>query len=173
MIETERLILRPWREADREPWAALNAEPEVSYWLGGVDRAKSDAAIDRYVSHFDTAGYCRWAVERKADAALMGSAGIMPMGASDGPTAFEIGWRLSRDAWGQGYATEAAVAALADGFERRGLDEIIAFTARTNARSEAVMRKLGMVRDPARDFNHTALAETDPLRPHVVYVARR
>ena len=173
MIETARLILRPWRKADREPWAAINTNPEVSYWLGGLDRAKSDAAVDRYVEQFQTAGFCRWALERRQDGALIGSTGIMPARNFVGEGAFEIGWRLARAAWGFGYATEAARAALADSFSRAGLEEIIAYTAKINARSQAVMERINMVRDPARDFEHTVLAKGDPLRPHVVYVARR
>lgn len=172
MIETARLILRPWREADREPWAAINTDPEVSYWLGGLDRAKSDAAVDRYVGQFQTAGFCRWALERRQDGALIGSTGIMPARNFVGEGAFEIGWRLARGAWGAGYASEAATAALHDGFARVGLEEVVAYTAKINARSQAVMERISMVRDPARDFEHRPLDAGDPLRPHVVYVAR-
>ena len=174
MIETLRLILRPWREADRDPWAAMNADPEVFYWLGGpIDRATSDAAVDRYDSRFRADGYCRWAVERRADGALVGSCGVMPILDGGAPEGFEIGWRLARAAWGQGYAAEAARAALDDAFDRVGLAEVISYTAASNLRSRAVMERIGMARASDRDFEHPALPPDHPLRAHVVHVARR
>ena len=174
MIATDRLVLRPAVDADRDAIADLNAHPKVGAWLGGVrSRAESDAFVDRVQAHEAEHGFGFWAVERKADARVIGMTGVwwvppeMAM-----PDTVEIGWRLHPDAWGQGYATEAARAALAYGFEVLKLPEIIAFTARTNLASQAVMRRIGMGRDPARDFDHPGLAEDHPLRRHVTYVAR-
>lgn len=172
MIETQRLVLRRWREEDRAPFAAMHNNPEVAYWLGGPQFvAHAAEALGRYNQAIDEFGFGKFALERRADGLLLGAVGVMPMPPSLPIEGFEIGWRLARWAWGEGYATEAAQAAVADGF-RRGLDEIIAFTTSTNLRSQAVMARLGMVHDPARDFDHPEIEEHDPLRPHVVYVAR-
>ena len=175
MIETERLVLRRWTDADRAPLAAIHADPEVMQWLGGVaTRQDSDVYMDRYEAHFDKQGFGLWAIERKADAALLGVAGVRlaPFAGRPSSTCFEIAWRLARFAWGGGYMTEAAGAALQDSLTRQGVDEVLAWTATTNLRSQAVMQRIGMLRDPARDFDQTALPEGDPLRPHVVYSAR-
>ena len=174
MITTDRLVLRPAVDADRAAIAALNAHPKVGEWLGGVrDRAASDAFVDRVQAHDAEHGHGFWVVERKADGRVIGMTGVwwVPPEMNMDP-AVEIGWRFHPDAWGQGYATEAATAALAHGFEVLRRDEIIAFTARTNLASQAVMRRIGMTYDPARDFDHPGLAEDDPLRAHVVFVAR-
>ncbi len=175
MIETERLLLRAWREADKAPFAALNADPEVRrYFPSTMTRGESDASVGRIADHFARHGYGFWAGERKSDGAFLGFNGLNALG-QDHPlhSCVEIGWRLARSAWGQGYASEGALAALAYGFDALGLDEIVAFTASGNARSEAVMRRIGMVREAARDFDHPAIAEGHPLRRHIVYVARR
>ena len=156
ILTTARLGLRPWREEDRAAFAALAADPEVMRDLGGpLDRARSDAKLDRYRAAFDRHGFCRWAVESLSEE-FLGYAGIMPLGPSHplGP-GVEIGWRLMRRAWGHGYATEAAEAALRDGFERLGFGEILAYTAPDNLRSQAVMARLGLQREPARDFTAT------------------
>ncbi len=174
MIRTDRLVLRPAVDADRAAIAALNAHPKVGEWLGGVrDRAQSDAFVDRVQAHDAEHGHGFWVVERQADGRVIGMTGLwwVPPEMNMAPIV-EIGWRFHPDAWGQGYATEAAKAALAYGFEVLKRDEIIAFTARTNLASQAVMRRIGMSHDPARDFDHPGLAENDPLRQHVVFVAR-
>ena len=174
MIRTARLILRPWREADREPFAALNADPEVAYWLGGeISREQSDRSVDRYTRHIDGHGFGKWAVERTSDGALIGAVGVMPVIGDYAFEGFELGWRLARSAWGQAYAAEAAGAALDDGLHRVALPEIIAFTSDKNVRSLAVMARIGMIHDPARDFDHPSLAPDDPLLRHLVFVARR
>lgn len=118
MIETARLILRPFRDADRDAFAALNGDPRVSDWLGGpIDRAQSDAAVDRINAHIAEHGFGFWAAERKADGRLIGMVGLMRMGPELPPApAIEAGWRLAPDAWGQGYVTEGAKAAFAWGF---------------------------------------------------------
>lgn len=171
MITTERLILRRWREQDVEPFVAMSLDPKVMDWLGGVlTPEKARARLDGFDAGFDERGYGRWAIQRSGDAALIGYAGMMPIGGGLLPLrGVEIGWALVRDAWGQGYASEAARAALADGFNRVGLAEILSFTADTNRRSQAVMARVGLRRDDARDFDHPALAEGHPLRRHWVY----
>lgn len=173
MIETDRLVLRPAVDADRDAIADLNARPEVGAWLGGVrSRAESDAFVDQVMAHEAQHAFGFWVVERKADVRLVGMTGVwwVPP-AMNMPDTTEIGWRFLPEVWGQGYATEAAGAALAHGFGVLKRPEIIAFTARTNLASQAVMRRIGMTPAPARDFLHPRLAEGDPLRPHVTFVA--
>ena len=174
MIETDRLILRPWREADRAPYAAMMADPEVGYWLGAtLSAAEANAQIDRFQRALGAHGPGFLAVERQADGAFLGAACLreVPADHLNHPLAgkIEVGWRLARFAWGAGYATEAARALLAEGFEGLGCSEIVAFTAASNARSRAVMERLAFVRQPTRDFDHPALASGHPLRRHVVY----
>lgn len=173
MIETGRLILRAPDDADRAALAAMNADPRVAATLGSaLTREESDAMVDRIRVHIGLHGWGFWAVERKADRMVIGLTGLLSMGEDLPPgPAVEIGWRLAYDAWGGGYATEAARAALAWGFAHIRAPEIIAITARTNLRSQAVMRRIGMVPDPTRDFDHPRLAEDHPLRGHVTFVA--
>jgi len=174
MIETERLILRAFREDDRAPLAAINGDPRVGEWLGGaIDRAASDALLDRLNAEIARDGFGFFAAERKADGRLVGMIGIRAQ--KDAPPApcLELGWRLAVEAQGQGYATEGARALLDWGFATQGNDEILAWTAASNLRSQAVMRRIGMDPDPALDFDHPALAEDHPLRRHVVFVAKR
>lgn len=152
-IETPRLRLRPLREADREAFVAMLADPEVMRDLGGpYDRAAADAKLDRYFATLARTGLARLAITGRRGE-FLGYAGIMPLdpGHPSG-AAHDVGWRLTRTAWGQGYATEAARAVLHDAFSRHRLPEVVAFTAPDNLRSQAVMARLGMRRDPARDF---------------------
>jgi RimJ/RimL family protein N-acetyltransferase len=169
-IETPRLRLRPWQDADRDALAALNADAEVMRDLGGpLDRAGSDAKLDRFLAAFAQCGFTRWVIEDRAGA-FLGYAGNMPA-RPDHPLGphVGIGWRLIRSAWGYGYATEAASAALRDGFARCGLTEVLAYTAPENRRSQAVMARLGLLRDPSRDCNWVQ----DGLTWHgLVWVAR-
>jgi RimJ/RimL family protein N-acetyltransferase len=153
MIETERLRLRPWEARDRDAFAALHADPEVMWDYGGpLDRAKSDAKFDRYRRVFAAQGLSRWVMEDR-QGAFLGYTGLMPSG-PDHPLGahVDVGWRLMRAAWGHGYAQEAARACLAYGFRERGLAEILAYAGPENLRSQTVMARLGLVRDPARDF---------------------
>lgn len=176
MVESERLVLRPLTDADRDACAAINGDPRVNEWLGGpIDRAASDAFLDRMAAHQAEHGFSFWGAERKADRALIGMIGLVVVTAGSSPVgpAIEMGWRLAPEAWGGGYASEGAKAALDWGFANLATDEIIAFTARSNLRSQAVMRRIGMTADPTRDFDHPRLAEGHPLRPHVVFAARR
>jgi RimJ/RimL family protein N-acetyltransferase len=172
-IETERLILRPWREADRAPFIAMSADPEVMLTLGGVlTAAEANAYIDRQQANIERLGFGRWALERREDGGLIGAVGLAPIHESlPLPAGFEMGWRLVRRAWGAGYATEAARAAIDDGYAR-GLPELYAFTSRPNARSQAVMQRLGLERAAELDFEHPALAPDDPMRAHLVWRGR-
>jgi len=173
-LETPRLWLRQWREADRVPFAALNADPEVmSCFPSTLTRAASDAMLDRCRDAIAARGWGLWALERKAGGDFIGFVGLSVPGA-DLPFSpcVEIGWRLARAAWDQGYATEAAREALRVGFTQLGLDEIVSFTAIGNARSRAVMVRLGMTGDP-HTFEHPAIAPGHPLREHCLYRLRR
>jgi len=175
MIETGRLILRAFRDEDRAPMAAINADPRVNEWLGGPITAEmTDATIARVNAHIARHGFGFFAAERKADGKLIGMIGLQVVRDELPPApGVELGWRLTPEAQGTGLATEGAAAALAWGFANLDRDELIAFTAHNNLRSQAVMRRIGMAHDPARDFDHPVLAEDHPLRRHVVFVARR
>ncbi len=176
MIETPRLLLRRFRDEDRDAFAVVNSDPRVGEWLGGtIDKVASDALLDRINAHIDGHGWGLWAAQRKSDARVLGFIGLATVRAEALPVgpAIEMGWRLSPDAWGEGLATEGAQAALDWGFAHIDTGEIIAFTAATNLKSQAVMTRIGMVADPRRDFDHPRLAEDHPLRRHVVYVAAR
>jgi RimJ/RimL family protein N-acetyltransferase len=171
VIETARLVLRPPRPEDYDPIGAMNGDPEVNHWLGrDIPRADSDALLDRVAARIADIGYGFFVTERVEDGAVIGMIGLAPID-FDCPVKgrIEIGWRLARSAWGQGYAAEGARALLAYGFQRLGFEEIVAFTATTNARSEAVMQRIGMERRPELDFDHYKLAEGHPLRRHIVY----
>jgi ribosomal-protein-alanine N-acetyltransferase len=170
-LSTPRLLMRRWRPADREPFAALNADPEVMrYFEKPLDRAGSDAMIERIETRFGELGYGLWAVEVRATGEFIGFTGLIrhTFEAHFTP-AVEVGWRLARSGWGHGYATEAATAALDHAFGPLALDEVVSMTTRTNERSRAVMRRLGMTHDPADDFEYPSLPEHHPLRPHVLY----
>ena len=170
-IATERLLLRDWRPSDHQPFAALNADPAVTRYLGRKrDRAASDALIESIREHWTVNGFGLWAVERREDGRFLGFTGpSRPSFEAHFTPAVEVGWRLARDAWGHGFATEAARAAVRFGFETAGLEEIVSFTVPANERSRRVMERLGMARDPSDDFDHPRLSEGDPLRRHVLY----
>jgi len=175
VIETPRLILRAWRDEDYEPFAVLNADPEVMrHFPATHSREESDALATRNRLHIDDHGWGLWAVERKLDGAFLGFTGLAhprPPHPMEGQT--EVGWRMARHAWGHGYASEAARASLAFGFDHLGLAEIISFTAAENERSQAVMQRIGMTRTPDRDFDHPALPKGHRLERHVVYAISR
>jgi RimJ/RimL family protein N-acetyltransferase len=176
LIETARLILRPPTDRDRPALAVLNGDPRVGEWLSGpMTPEENDALVDRVLAHIAEHGFGFWTVERKADGAVIGMAGLLAMGAELPPgPALEVGWRLSPDAWGHGYATEAARGAVDWGFANRPeADEIIAITARTNLASQAVMRRLGMVHEPWRDFDHPRVPDDSPLKAHVTWSLKR
>jgi len=168
---TERLHLRRWTDADLAPFADLNADPEVmEHFPSTLTTEQAAAFIEHAERGFEERGFGWWAVETRDDAAFIGFVGLSRVGPEYpfGP-AVETGWRLARPAWGHGYATEAATAALGFGFAGLGLEEVVAFTAAGNRRSQAVMTRLGMTRDPADDFGHPALAEGHRLHAHVLY----
>ncbi len=174
-IRTERLLLRRWREADRAPWAALCADPEVMRHFPAVQtREQTDAMIDRIDAHFDEHGFGLWAVERRDEGDFIGFVGLnhLTYDAHFTP-AVEIGWRLARAAWGRGYATEAARAAVDRAFGELALDALVSVTVPANEPSRNVMRKLGFTHDPAEDFEHPNVPEDSPLRHHVLYRLRR
>lgn len=175
MIITERLLLRPWTDADRPAFAEINADPRVNDWLGGpISPRATDAMIDRINAGIADQGFGFWAAETRAEGRLAGMIGLSRVGEDDLPVGpcVEIGWRLHPDLWGRGLASEGARAALDWGFGPGGLSEILAFTAATNLASQAVMRRIRMIPDPARDFDHPRLAQDHPLRRHVVWSAR-
>jgi len=167
----ERVLLRPWREEDLAPFAALNADPRVMTFMAGcLTRADSDRLAMRIARHFDRHGFGLWAVELMGVAPFIGCVGLaVPSFHASFTPCIEIGWRLARDYWGRGYAREAARVALAVGFEDFGLERIVSFTARDNRRSRRLMERLGMSHSADEDFGHPALPEGHPLRPHVLY----
>lgn len=173
LIQTDRLILRPFREADREPFAAINGDSRVSDWLGGpIDRETSDSTVDWVNQYIAKHGFGFWAAETKCDGKLVGMIGLKHMSPELPPApALEAGWRLSPECWGQGLAAEGARAALDWGFQNLAVAEIVAITAVVNSRSQAVMRRIGMVEQPERGFDHPALEADHPLRRHVLFSA--
>jgi RimJ/RimL family protein N-acetyltransferase len=170
VIVTDRLLLRRWREEDVAPFHAMGQDAEVMRFLGPPPSEEDcRAAVARQNAYADEYGRCFWAVERHADGVFLGFCGVKP-GPEGTPIAGEpeIGWRLARHAWGQGYATEAAAAALAAEWQRGG-NPVWAMTVPANARSRAVMERLGMERVIDGDFDHPALPPGDLLRRHVLY----
>ncbi len=167
--------MRKWRESDLEPFAALNADPEVMRrFPAPLTRAESDAFAAREQTLIAERGWGLWAVELVDGSAFVGFVGLAraPFEAHFTP-AVEVGWRLAREQWGKGYATEGARAAIAFGFEDLNLDEIVSFTTVGNGRSRRVMERLAMTHDEADDFDHPRLAPGHPLRRHVLYRLRR
>ncbi|MNQ64711.1 hypothetical protein D3C85_791440 [compost metagenome] len=170
-FDTPRLQVRQWRESDLAPFFALACDPQVMEFLLPLPtRAESDAAAHRARALIAQKGWGFWAVERKDTGEFIGFTGLnVPMAALPFSPCVEIGWRLSRASWGQGFATEAARGALQVGFERLGLGEIVAFTANGNLRSAAVMARLGMHEDVAGAFEHPAVPEGHALRGHRLF----
>jgi RimJ/RimL family protein N-acetyltransferase len=170
-LRTERLILRNWRDSDRDAWAELNADPETMRYLPSLHtREESDAFVDRTIDIIGRRGWGLWAVEVVGGAPFVGFVGLsIP---SFAPEHVEVGWRLHRDHWGNGYATEAARESLRFGFEELGLDEIISFTVVANTPSRKVMERIGMTHDPSRDFDHPNLPDW-PQKRHVLYAISR
>jgi RimJ/RimL family protein N-acetyltransferase len=170
-LRTPRLLLRGWRASDRPPFAALNADPRVmEHFPAPLDRQESDEFADRVEQGFAVHGFGLWAVEVPGEQDFIGFVGLaVPRFQAHFTPCVEVGWRLAAEAWGQGYASEAAAAALRYGFEDAGLEEIVSFTSPLNTRSVAVMRRIGMHRDPAEDFQHPALEPGSRLSRHVLY----
>jgi len=170
-LTTARLRLRPWRRADLAAFAAINADPVVmEHFPSVLERASSDALAERIGGHFDRHGYGLWAVELPDVAPFIGFIGLaIPRFTAPFTPCVEVGWRLARRYWGQGYATEGARAAVAFGFAEAGLEEIVSFTVPANRRSLAVMERLGMTSEAREDFDHPVLPAGHPLRRHRLY----
>ena len=170
-LRTDRLLLRQWQASDHEPFAALNADPEVmEHFPAPLERSQSDALIARQQELIDERGWGLWAVEVTASGDFIGFVGLADQDLGfDWTPAVEIGWRLAQPAWGHGYATEAATAALAHAFDVLDLDEVVSFTATTNTPSEAVMRRIGLRVHPASPFDHPRLERGHRLESHVLY----
>ena len=170
-LRTDRLLLRRWRTTDRSPFAELNADQRVVQHLpAALSAEESDKLVARIEAHFQQHGFGLWAVEIRASATFAGFVGLSVPGFEAHFTpCVEIGWRLAAQHWGCGYATEGARAVLEFGFEALSLNEIVSFTVPGNIRSRHVMDRIGMIHNPADDFDHPALPEGHPLRPHVLY----
>ncbi|MDT0569170.1 GNAT family N-acetyltransferase [Streptomyces sp. DSM 3412] len=168
-LRTERLLLRDWRESDLAPWAAMNADPEVrEHFPDVLTQERSDASAARFQADLDQRGWGWWAVEVRATGRFIGFAGLDPVDEDMPFSGVEAGWRLARAAWGHGYATEAARAVVDFGFAHLRLQEILAVTTAGNLRSQAVIRRLGMTRNPGEDFDDETVPE-GPLRRNVVF----
>lgn len=174
VLKTKRLILRPWKEEDLEPFAQLNADPRVmEYFPSALSREESNQMAKRMQTKIEERGWGWWAVSVPGIAEFIGFIGLNNVDKSTLPVHFtpavEIGWRLAFDYWGKGYATEGARAALQYGFEMLNLNEIVSFTAMQNIRSRRIMEKIGMHHNSKDDFDHPKLPEGHWLRRHVLY----
>jgi RimJ/RimL family protein N-acetyltransferase len=170
-LRTTRLLLRPWHAQDLDPLAAMNADPAVmEHFVAPHSRTQSAAMLERLQDGFRRQGYGFWAVELPGTAPLIGFIGLAPVPAQmPFAPAVEAGWRLAREHWGQGLATEGAQAAIDYGFGPLGLHEIVAYTATRNLRSRRLMERLGMRHDPREDFAHPEIVPGHALAPHVLY----
>ena len=171
IIETPRLILRRWRDSDREPFARINADPRVmEFFPSPLSPAQSDALMARIETHFRKHGFGLYAAELRSDGTFAGFIGLsVPSFHAHFTPCVEIGWRLASDVWGQGLATEAAQATLKHARDVLRLERVVSFTVPANVRSVRVMEKVGMTHDPAEDFEHPQLPPRHPLRRHVLY----
>lgn len=169
-LETPRLRLRAWRDEDKEPFALMNSDPRVMECFPGLlDRAASDAFVERIGIHMAEHGWGLWAVALRSTDQFIGFTGLRrELGLPCSPC-YEAGWRLAHAYWGQGYASEAALAALEFGFGTLGVDEIVAVTALPNLRSQAVMRRIGMCLDLEREFDHPRVPAGHWLQRHCLY----
>lgn len=170
-LETERLVLRRWKPRDTGPFAVLNADPEVMEHFPDILTSEESSEMMRRIDlHFDEFGFGLWAVEIKWAKRFIGFCGLaVPTFQTPFTPAVEIGWRLARDQWGSGYATEAARAATDFGFEEADLSQILSWTIPDNQRSQGVMERIGMTRAPELDFDHPRFIDDERLRRHVVY----
>jgi RimJ/RimL family protein N-acetyltransferase len=176
IAETERLILRNWRKKDREVYVTTCNTDAVTKHLNGPSSAEDiDAALARIARSQEEHGFSFWAIERKSDKALLGYCGLRICDDLERPVHgnVEIGWRLREDAWGQGYAREAAQTALDWAWANLDADRVVSFTVPANEPSWRLMERLGMVRRPDLDFAHPGFAPDHPLSAHITYVAER
>lgn len=173
-IRTNRLVLRSWRKEDFEPFAQINADPKVmEYFLAPMSKEESDQMMMRMQAKIEKRGWGLWAISPHDSSELMGFIGLNDVNRETCPTHFspavEVGWRLSPAYWGQGFATEGALACLSYAFETLHLSEVVSFTAVQNKKSVAVMERIGMHRNPADDFDHPKIPEGHWLRRQVLY----
>jgi RimJ/RimL family protein N-acetyltransferase len=171
MIETDRLLLRRWIEEDREPFYRLNSDARVMEFMPkSLSRSESDLLGDRIEEHFRKHSFGLYALELREDHSFIGFLGLaIPAFTAHFTPCVEIGWRLSNNHWGRGLATEGARAVVKHAFEELSLGALVSFTAPANVRSRRVMERIGMVRDPADDFDYPNFPECHPLRRHVLY----
>jgi len=169
-LDTSQLRMRQWRESDRAPFAAMNADPAVmEFFASAPSPAASDASINAWQAQFAAQGWSNWAIELRQSGEFIGFAGLsVPRRTFSFSPCVEVGWRLARKFWGKGFATEAARAALGVAFERLALTKVVSFTAVGNLRSRAVMERIGM-HNTNQDFEHPGIAEGHPLRLHCLY----
>jgi RimJ/RimL family protein N-acetyltransferase len=174
-IGTHRLILRKWRESDREPFARMNCDPEVmEYFPALLSREESDALVDRAEAHLEQHGFGPWAAELRESRQFIGYVSLfIPQFEAAFTPCVEIGWRLARAHWGKGLAIEGARALVRHGFEILRLPELVSFTVPANLRSLRVMEKVGMTHDPLDDFDHPSIPADHPLQRHVLYRLKR
>ncbi len=174
-METDRLLLRRWTSSDLKPFVDMSADPEVmKYFPNLLTPEESRAFVERLEEKFERQGFGFWAAELKATQSFVGFVGLnTPDFEADFTPCVEIGWRLAKEYWGFGYATEAASACLNFAFTKAQLPEILSWTTRENYPSRKVMERIGMQRNPAEDFDHPALPADHPLRPHVLYRIKR
>jgi RimJ/RimL family protein N-acetyltransferase len=174
VIEMSRLILRQWKPADKKPFARINADPRVmEFFPARLTRTQSDALVDKIESHFRKHGFGMYAAELKSNHAFIGFIGLnVPSFRAHFTPCVEIGWRLSAEAWGQGLATEGALAVLKYAREALRLQKLVSFTVPLNVRSRRVMEKIGMSHNSVDAFEHPQLPPGHRLRQHVLYRLR-
>lgn len=174
MLETPRLLLRRWRNADREPFARLNSDPRAMEFMPAcLSREESDRLVDRIEGHFEARRFGLFAAELRRERSFIGFVGLsVPDFQAHFTPCVEIGWRLAAEHWNQGLATEGARAVLARAFDGLALEEVVSFTVPANVASRRVMEKIGMSHSPEDDFDHPRLPDGHPLRRHVVYRIR-
>ena len=170
-LETERLILRHWKASDLPAFASLNRDPVVmEFYRSILSEQESNIFAERIKKSLEENGWGLWATERKDTRKFIGYVGLSkPSFEAAFTPCVEIGWRLDRDAWGHGFATEAATRCLRFGFEQLNLEEILSFTAKANARSIKVMERIGMKLDAKGEFDHPHLDPSHPLSRHVLH----
>jgi RimJ/RimL family protein N-acetyltransferase len=170
-LTTERLILRRWRDSDREQFARISADPRVMEFMPAIlTREESDRMADRIEQHFVEHGFGLYAAELRDEHSFIGFIGLaIPSFEAAFTPCIEIGWRLSAEHWGKGLSTEGARAVVREAFDNLQIPELLSFTVPENLRSRRVMKTIGMTHDPADDFDHPSLPEGHPLRRHVLY----
>ncbi|MCA3017601.1 MAG: GNAT family N-acetyltransferase [Rhodocyclaceae bacterium] len=170
-IRTQRVLLRQWKDSDLDAWAEMNADPEVrKYFPKVLDRAEADGEASRIRGGIAQRGWGMWAIEIPGILPFAGLVGLnLPAFQAPWMPAVEIGWRLSRDAWHKGYATEGAVAAMNFAFDELHLPEVVAMSVKTNTPSHQVMQRLGMTHDPSADFDHPRVPADWPLKTHILH----